>query len=65
MLLEIEARVRKVSVDKLLETQVYTKVANPTEKQIQAVYDANRAALGKQSLEQVRGQIVAFLRREP
>ena len=64
-LLEIEAKVRKISVDKLIETQVNTKVANPSEKQIQAVYDANRAALGTQTLEQVRPQIVAFLRREP
>lgn len=65
MLLEIEARVRKVSVDKLIETQVNAKVANPTEKQVQDVYDANRAALGGRTLEQVRPQIVAYLRREP
>lgn len=65
ILLEAEAKVRKVSVDKLVEMQVNSKVANPTEKQIQTVYDANRAALGNQTLEQVRGQIVGFLRREP
>ena len=65
ILLETEAKVRKVSVDKLIETQVDAKVANPTEKQIQAVYDANRDALGNKDLAEVRGQIVAFLRREP
>ncbi len=64
MLLDIEARVRKISVDKLIES-VNAKVANPTENQIQDVYDKNRDALGGRSLEQVRGQIVAFLRREP
>ena len=65
ILLDTEAKVRKVSVDKLIETQVDATVANPSEKDIQAVYDANRAALGEQTLEQVRPQIVAFLRREP
>ena len=65
ILLETEAKVRKVSVDKLIETQVDAKVANPTEKQIQVVYDANRDALGNKDLAEVRGQIVAFLRREP
>ncbi|CAN5271803.1 hypothetical protein BH10ACI1_BH10ACI1_05600 [soil metagenome] len=65
ILFEAEAKIRNISVDKLIETQVNAKVANPTEKQIQDVYDANRAALGNQTLEQVRPQIVTFLRREP
>jgi protein-disulfide isomerase len=37
----------------------------PTDAQIKAVYEANRAAIGSKTLEEVRPQIVAFLRREP
>lgn len=64
ILLDIEAKARKTTVEKIIES-VNVKVANPTEKQIKDVYDANRAALGGRSLEQVRPQIIEFLRREP
>lgn len=64
MLLEAEAKARKISIDDVIKS-VTSKVANPTEKQIQDIYDKNRDALGGRSLEQVREQIVAFLRREP
>ena len=64
ILLETEAKVRKISVDDLVKS-VNSKVANPTEKQIQDVYDKNKDALGGRSLAEVREQIVAFLRREP
>src|SRR5690606_40934499 len=49
--------------DKLLADQ-RAKAAEPTAAQIQAVYDANRAALGGRTLEDVRGEIVAYLRRD-
>jgi protein-disulfide isomerase len=64
ILLDTEARARKISVDDLVKS-ITSKVANPTEKQIREVYDKNRDALGGRTLEQVREQIVAFLRREP
>jgi len=63
-LLEAEAAARKVSVEKLVETQVTGKVPTPTKAQIQAVYDANSAAVGNKSLEEFRPQIVAHLKRE-
>lgn len=65
MLFEFEAKAQNTTVNNLLEKQVFSKVPNPTEKQIQDVYEKNRAALGGRTLEQVRQQIVAFLRREP
>jgi hypothetical protein len=37
----------------------------PTDAQIQAIYDANRAAIGSKTLDEVRPQIVAYLKREP
>ncbi len=64
-LFETEAAARKLTVEKLIETEVTKKVAAPTEKEIQAVYDANRNDVGGKTIEEVRPQIVAFLRREP
>jgi len=64
-LLETEAAARKTTIEKLIETEVKNKVPAPTEKEIQAVYDANRAAVGNKTLDEVRPQIVAFLRSEP
>src|SRR5690606_39843341 len=49
--------------DKLLADQ-RAKAAEPTAAQIQAVYSANRAELGGRPLEDVRGEIVAYLRRD-
>jgi protein-disulfide isomerase len=65
VLLETEAVAQKTTAEKLVETQVNSKVQTPTAKEIQAVYDANRAAIGDRTLEEVRPQIVEFLRREP
>lgn len=65
VLLETEAAARKVTVEKLIETQIAAKIPAPTEAQIQAVYDANRAAIGNKTLTEVRPQIIAFLKREP
>ena len=64
VLFEKEAETRKISVEKLIETEVKAKTSAPTEKEIQAVYDANRAQIGAQTLEQVKPQIVAFLQSD-
>jgi protein-disulfide isomerase len=65
ILLEKESAARKLTVEKLLEAEVKSKVSEPTDKDVQAIYDANRAAVGSQTLAEVRPQIVAYLRREP
>ena len=62
--LELEAKATGSTTMKLVDAQK-AKVANPTEDQIKAVYDANADALGKKPLDQVRTTIVRFLRREP
>ena len=64
-LFETEAAARKLSVEKLIETEVLNKIAAPTDKEIQVVYDANRDSIGGKTVAEVRPQIVAFLRREP
>ena len=63
-LLETESAARKTTVEKLLEKEVSLKIPNPTDAQIQAVYDANRAAVGDKTIKEVRPQIVVFLRRD-
>ena len=61
---DMEAKSKNLSIEKYLE-QIKAKVPAPTEKEIQAVYDANRDKIGTQTLAQVRPQIVALLRSDP
>ena len=61
---EAEAKAKNQPIDKMLG-DVRAKVPAPSKTEIQAVYDANRAALGDKTLAETRPQIVAFLRREP
>ena len=63
-LLDAEAKATGVSPGKMIAAE-RAKVANPTDVEIKAIYDANREALGNQTLEQARKTIVAYLRREP
>jgi protein-disulfide isomerase len=65
ILFEAEAAAQKTTVEKLIEREIRSKVTAPTDAQIKAVYDANRTAVGGKTLEEIRPQIVAFLRREP
>ncbi|MGQ0542579.1 MAG: thioredoxin domain-containing protein [Blastocatellia bacterium] len=64
LLLEPEARSRGTTAAKLLADEK-AKIPQPTEIQIKAIYDANRQAIGDKTLDQMRKQIVAFVRREP
>jgi protein-disulfide isomerase len=61
---EAEAKAKNQTIEKLL-ADVKATVPAPTDAKIQAVYDANRAALGDKTLAETRSQIIAFLRREP
>lgn len=65
ILLSMEAAVRKTTVEKLLETEVAAKVADPSAEQIKAIYEANQDRLENKLLAEVRPQLVAYLRREP
>lgn len=62
MLLEDEAKTRSVKPEALL-APVHTKVAEPTAKEIQSIYDLNRADLGGRTLEETRPEIIQFLKR--
>lgn len=65
ILLEAEAAAQKTTVEKLVAAEMKQRVPDPTEAQIQAVYDANRSAIGDKTLAEVRPRIVSFLRQEP
>lgn len=60
-LLDGEAKARNTTVDAVVAAEMQ-KVAEPSEAEIKTVYDSNRAALGGKTLDEVRPQIVAFLR---
>lgn len=64
LLFAAEAAVRKTTVEKLLDAEVRRKVVNPTPKQIQALYDANRQAFGDETLDEVKNRLVNYLRRD-
>lgn len=64
IVLDLEAKASNTTAEKLIDA-IEAKVPQPTNAQIQAVYEANRAALGSKTLDQVRQQIVDFLQSEP
>src|SRR5262245_53439885 len=63
-LLKQEAAARKISVDELEKQEIEAKSGEPTDAEIQQVYDANKAQLGGQTLEQVKPRIVEYLKAQ-
>jgi len=59
--LALEAKGRGVSSGRLIATEK-AKAAAPTEAEIRAVYNAKRDVIGTRSLDEVRKQIVDYLR---
>ncbi|HEX8566876.1 MAG TPA: thioredoxin domain-containing protein [Pyrinomonadaceae bacterium] len=64
MLFAAEAAALKTTQEKLLEAETAKKLVKPSDEQIKAVYEANRAALGDLSLAEASGRIAAFLIRD-
>ncbi|HYG82928.1 MAG TPA: thioredoxin domain-containing protein, partial [Pyrinomonadaceae bacterium] len=62
LLLDAEAQKRKVTREQLMDAEVNNRVAEPTEADIKAVYDANKQQIGDADLNSVRPQIVEYLR---
>lgn len=63
-LLETEAKAQNITAEKLVDN-VRSKIPDPTTAEIEAVYNSNRSQIGSKTLDQVRPQIIEFLRREP
>jgi protein-disulfide isomerase len=62
-LFEQEASARGVTVEQFQQVEIVDKVPQPTDAEIQKVYDENKDQLGEVPLEQVKDQIVEFLLR--
>lgn len=61
-LLAKEAASRGVTPEQVLEAEVNSKLTEPTDAQVQEVYDANKQQLGDTPLEQVKPRIVQYLK---
>jgi protein-disulfide isomerase len=63
MLIAAEAAKRKMTTDAFLDAEINSKVPNPTDAEVRAVFDQNSAQLGV-DLETARPQIIAYLRAQ-
>ncbi len=64
MLIDAEAKKRGVTTDEIIQREINAKIAPPTEVEIQAAYNANRAQIGSADLESVRPDIINYLRNQ-
>src|SRR6266850_1123022 len=62
--IEKEAAAKSVPKDKLLETEVNSKVTDPAQKEIDDWFEQNKARLGGQTKEQVGPQVTAMLKNQ-
>ena len=63
-LFEREAKAKGVTKDKLIETEISSKVSEPTQPEIDAYYERNKARMGGQTKEQIGPQIAAMLKSQ-
>jgi protein-disulfide isomerase len=63
-LLDREAKAKGVTKDKLVETEISNKAPNPTQAEVDAYYEANKARMGTQTKEQISPQISAMLKQQ-
>jgi len=61
LLVEQAAKARGITKDQLLDEEIKTRLKPVTDADIQAIYEANKARLQGQTLEQVKERIQAFL----
>ena len=59
-----EAAVRGISPGVLEAQEIDAKVTDPTDQEVQNVYDANKAQLAGQTLDQVKPRIVQYLKQQ-
>jgi len=63
-LIKQEAKARGVAPDALVQTEITAKVEEPSDAEVQKVYDENKEQLGKQAIEQVKPRIVEYLKEQ-
>jgi protein-disulfide isomerase len=62
--MEKEAKSRNVTTEQLVATEITAKIPDPSDAEIQKVYDSNKAQLQGQTLDQVKPRIVEFLKQQ-
>ena len=62
-LLELESKKRKMTENALLQAEVMSKVKDPTEAELQAFYDQNRAQL-QGEFKDVKDSLIAYIRSQ-
>ena len=63
MLIASEAARRKMTTDTLLDAEINSKIANPTDAEVRAVFDQNRGQIGN-DFDAARATIINYLRNE-
>lgn len=63
-LIEVEAARRGVSLAKFYQDEIVAKTEDPTEAEVRAFYERNRAGMEGKPFEEVRGQLVQFIRSQ-
>jgi protein-disulfide isomerase len=63
-LYEQEAKARGISPKELVKKEIEDKIGEPKAEEIQQVYDDNKEDLEGQSLEEIKPQIVQYLRQQ-
>lgn len=64
LLIEAEAKSRGLSKDQLVAQEIEAKTLAVTDADVSAWYEANKARVGTQSFDQVKGQIQEFLQNQ-
>jgi protein-disulfide isomerase len=64
ILLEAEAKKRGTTASKLIEAEIVAKSPAPTEAEARAFYDQNKARIGSEWSNELRDQIVSYLREQ-
>jgi protein-disulfide isomerase len=63
-LLAIEAKAQNKSLEDLQKELMAAPVDEPTDEQVQKIYDENKQQLGGKPLEEVKGRIVEYLKNQ-
>ncbi|HMF57320.1 MAG TPA: thioredoxin domain-containing protein [Pyrinomonadaceae bacterium] len=64
ILFETEARRRHVTVEQLLDAEVNDRVIGPTEDEIRAAYEENRAQIGSNDYVSMRSSLINYIRAQ-
>jgi protein-disulfide isomerase len=63
-LFKLEATARKISPEQLEKDEIAAKIPTPSDADIQKIYDENKEELQGQTLDQVKPQIIEYLKGE-